>query len=144
MRRMVWLVLLLAVLPLAAAAQETRGNISGTVRDAQGVVPGASVTITNVDTNISQRLVTNASGYYEAPLLNAGNYAVIVEMSGFRKATRTDIVLGVGQQVTIPFTLEVGAISEEIVVRGEAPCAREGRRNASFQCSFSRLTLTGR
>jgi len=118
---MVWLVLLLAALPPAAAAQETRGNISGTVRDAQGVVPGASITVTNVDTNISQRLVTNASGYYEAPLLNAGNYAVIVEMTGFRKATRTDIVLGVGQQVTVPFTLEVGAISEEIVVRGEAP-----------------------
>ena len=78
MRRMVWLVLLLAALQVAAAAQETRGNISGTVRDAQGVVPGASVTITNVDTNISQRLVTNASGYYEAPLLNAGNYAVVV------------------------------------------------------------------
>ena len=88
MRRMVWLVLFLAALPVAAAAQETRGNISGTVRDAQGVVPGASVTVTNVDTNVSQRLVTNASGYYEAPLLNAGNYAIAIEMTGFRKATR--------------------------------------------------------
>jgi hypothetical protein len=121
MRRTLWLCLLAVLLPLAALAQETRGNISGTVRDPQGVVPGASVTVTNVDTNVSQHLVTNASGYYEAPLLNPGNYAVTVEMTGFRKATRASIALGVGQQVNVPFTLEVGAISEEIVVRGEAP-----------------------
>src|SRR5438128_7376250 len=108
MRRTVWLCLLAALLPLVAAAQETRGNISGTVRDAHGVVPGASITVTNVDTNISQRLVTNESGYYEAPLLNPGTYVVAVEMSGFRKATRTNIALGVGQQVSVPFMLEVG------------------------------------
>jgi hypothetical protein len=112
---------LAALLPLGARAQETRGNISGTVRDPQGVVPGASITITNVDTNISQHLLTNESGYYEAPLLNPGNYTVTVEMTGFRKATRANIALGVGQQVSVPFTLEVGAISEEVVVRAETP-----------------------
>jgi hypothetical protein len=126
MRRTVSLSVLAALvvavlLPAAVLAQETRGNISGTVRDPQGVVPGASVTITNVDTDISQQLVTNDSGYFEAPLLNPGNYSVNVEMPGFRKATRTNIVLGVAQQVTVPFTLEVGAITEEIIVRGEAP-----------------------
>ena len=57
---------------LGVAAQETRGNISGTVRDAQGVVPGAMVTVTNVDTQVTQNLVTNDSGYFEAPLLNPG------------------------------------------------------------------------
>src|SRR5688572_9432837 len=121
MRRLVWLVLLLATCPVMMTAQETRGNISGTVRDSGGVVPGASVRVRNLDTNVSQSLVTNASGYYEAPLLNAGKYEVTVEMSGFRKAVRADIALGVGQQVTASFTLEVGAISDEIVVRGEAP-----------------------
>jgi hypothetical protein len=121
MRRTLWLCLLAALLPAGALAQETRGNISGTVRDPQGVVPGASITITNVDTNISQRLLTNESGYYEAPLLNPGNYTVTVEMTGFRKATRANIALGVGQQVSVPFTLEVGAISEEVVVRAETP-----------------------
>ncbi|HEY1302969.1 MAG TPA: carboxypeptidase-like regulatory domain-containing protein [Vicinamibacterales bacterium] len=121
MRRTLWLCVLAALLPLGARAQETRGNISGTVRDPQGVVPGASITITNVDTNISQHLLTNESGYYEAPLLNPGNYTVTVEMTGFRKATRANIALGVGQQVSVPFTLEVGAISEEVVVRAETP-----------------------
>jgi hypothetical protein len=61
-------------LPLSAAAQETRGKISGTVRDSSGVIPGASVKVTNTDTSVSQNLVTNASGYFEASFLNPGTY----------------------------------------------------------------------
>jgi hypothetical protein len=121
MRRVVWLFVVGALLPWAAAAQETRGNISGTVRDNGGVIPGAAITITNVDTNVSQNLVTNESGYFEAPLLNPGTYTVTAQLAGYRTATRADVVLGVGQQVSVPFTLEVGAISETITVRGEAP-----------------------
>src|SRR5215216_5935069 len=73
--------LTLAVTP--ASAQETRGNINGTVSDAQGVVPGADVRVVNVATNQTQRLVTNGSGYFEAPLLGTGEYRVTVEMTGF-------------------------------------------------------------
>src|SRR5687767_8077536 len=121
MGRTFWLGLLGVLVPLGIAAQETRGNISGTVRDAQGVVPGAMVAVTNVDTQVSQNLVTNDSGYFEAPLLNPGNYEVNVQMPGYKAAVRGSIMLGVGQQLTVPFMLEVGAISEEIIVRGEAP-----------------------
>jgi hypothetical protein len=121
MRRTLWLFLLGILLPCAVTAQETRGNISGTVRDEHGVVPGASVKITNVDTNVSQNLVTNDSGYFEAPLLNPGSYEVTVQMTGFKSTTRNKIVLGVGQQLSVPFMLEVGTISEEIVVRAETP-----------------------
>ena len=64
-----------------AAAQETRGTISGTVRDKDGVLPGATVKITNTGTNVSQQLVTNGSGYFEAPLLIAGAYEVSVEIA---------------------------------------------------------------
>jgi hypothetical protein len=49
----------------SAAAQETRGTISGTVRDMDSVLPGANVTITNTGTTVSQQLVTNGSGYFE-------------------------------------------------------------------------------
>ena len=70
-----------------AAAQETRGNISGTVRDRDGVVPGATVKITNTSTSVSQQLVTNNSGYFEAPLLIAGSYEVNVEMPSFKVTT---------------------------------------------------------
>src|SRR4051812_28233331 len=81
----------------SAAAQETRGSISGTVRDKDGVLPGARVKITNVDTNVSQPLVTNSSGYFEAPLLIAGTYEVSVEMPSFKTFRQTGIQLAVGQ-----------------------------------------------
>ena len=74
-----WLLMCLATIPVGA--QETRGTISGTVRDRDGVLPGADVKITNTGTNVSQQLVTNASGYFEAPLLIAGEYEVSVEIA---------------------------------------------------------------
>ena len=84
MRRLVRVLLLSSVIALPASAQETRGNISGTVRTRPASIPGATVKITNVDTKQTQQLVTNSSGYFEAPLLNPGNYQVTVEMPGFK------------------------------------------------------------
>ena len=61
-------------------AQDTRGNISGTVTDAQNAtISGAAVTVTNTGTGTRTKLLTNGSGYYEAPLLLAGEYSVTVE-----------------------------------------------------------------
>jgi Carboxypeptidase regulatory-like domain len=117
MRRYLWALLLLLVAGLPVSAQETRDNISGTVKDSTGVVPGATVTITSADTGAKQTLITNASGYFEAPLMQPGNYSVSVEMSGFKTLTRRGLVLAVGQRLEVPFTLEVGAISEMIAVR---------------------------
>src|SRR4051794_23711723 len=121
--RMRWLVLTLAMLllPLAARAQDTRGKILGTVQDAQGVVPRAAVKITKVDTRTTIELVTNDQGYFEAPLLQPGTYDVTVELAGFKSATRAGVQIAVAQQVSLSFTLEVGAVSESIVVTGAAP-----------------------
>ena len=104
---------LAAVLALStsAAAQETRGKISGTVRDSDGPVPGASVKVTHTDQNVTQTVTTNESGYFEAPFLIPGNYAVGVEMPGYKSVVRKSISLGVGEQLTGPFTLEVGQVS---------------------------------
>jgi hypothetical protein len=121
MRTWLWALILSLVVALPAGAQETRGNISGTVKDSTGVIPGATVKITSTDTGASQDLITNSSGYFEAPLMQPGDYAITVEMTGFKKLSRTGIVLAVGQRLEIPLTLELGAISETITVTGEAP-----------------------
>jgi hypothetical protein len=121
MRTLFSMLVVTLLIVTAAAAQETRGNISGTVQDAQGVVPGASVRITNVDTNATQTFVTNSTGYFEAPLLQPGTYRIVVEMASFKTITRDGVVLAVGQQINLPFTLEVGSISEQVTVTGEAP-----------------------
>ena len=121
MRRTWWMFLLVVLLPLTAHAQETRGKILGTVQDAHGVVPGAVVNITNTDTRTSAQLVTNGQGYFEAPLLQPGNYDVTVEMRGFKTAKRSGVQVAVAQQVTLSFTLEVGQLTESVVVTAGAP-----------------------
>src|SRR6185295_2292164 len=65
-------------------------------------------------------LVTNESGYFEAPLLQPGNYEISVELPGFKRVTQKGIVLAVSQQMTIPITLEVGQTTEELTVTAEA------------------------
>jgi hypothetical protein len=70
---------------------------------------------------VSQELVTNGSGYFEAPLMQPGTYEVSVEMTGFKRVTQRNIVLAVGQQISVPFTLEIGQISENVNVVASAP-----------------------
>src|SRR6476620_928179 len=78
----------------ALSAQETRSVILGRVVDPQNsAVAGATVVVTNTDTNTVMTLTTNDTGYYEANLLLPGNYRVLAEMSGFKKSIRSGIVL---------------------------------------------------
>ncbi len=122
MRMRLWIGLLACVLAaLPAQAQETRGNINGVVQDQGGVIPGAMVRVTNTNTSQTQQLVTNASGYFEALLLNPGTYAVRVELQGFKTLTQIGISLAVGQTLSLSLKLDVGQISEEISVTAEAP-----------------------
>jgi len=122
MRNRLWaLFLMCALSALPTSAQETRGSISGTVRDSTGVIPGASVTVTNVDTGQSQTLTTGASGFYSAPLLNPGKYTVSVSMPSYKPLTNSGITLTVGQQLVIDATIEPGAVTEKVDVIAEAP-----------------------
>ncbi len=103
-------------------AQVSTGTIAGTVRDATGaVLPGVEVTVLHVDTGLSRLLITGDEGRYRAPELAVGNYEVRAELIGFQTAVRTGLGLTVGREALVDLTLEVGEISEEVVVTGEAP-----------------------
>jgi len=118
---------LVFVFSASAFAQETRGTITGHVLDQQGgAMPGVSVTITNVDTNVSATLTTNSTGYYQAPLLLPGNYRVAAELQGFKTSVRSGVTLSVAQQITVDMALAVGAVSETVTVSGEAPILETG------------------
>ena len=65
--------------------------------------------------------MTNNTGYFEAPLLQPGTYRVSIEVSGFKTITRDGIALAVGQQVNLPFMLEVGGINEQVTVKAVTP-----------------------
>ncbi|HUP38891.1 MAG TPA: carboxypeptidase-like regulatory domain-containing protein [Vicinamibacterales bacterium] len=121
MQKRFWALLVMCTLAaMPAWAQETRGNINGVISDAQGVIPGANVRISNTENGQTQSLVTNESGYFEAPLLQAGPYRVTVEMPNF-KTLNQDVVLSVGQTLSVRLALEVGNVSETVNVTAEAP-----------------------
>ena len=99
------------------AAQETRGTIQGRVLDpSQAAVVGATVLVESSDTNISTRLTTNSTGYYEARLLLPGNYRVSAEFSGFKKTVRSGLVLRLSGTLDVDLGLEVGGVAETVSV----------------------------
>ena len=102
--------------------QATTGTISGVVRDATAaVIPGATVTVTNVDTGISRSLSTGAQGRFNAPNLLPGNYEVQAQVAGFQTEVRSGITLSVGREAVVNFTLQVGDVTQSVEVTGEAP-----------------------
>lgn len=97
-------------------------QITGRVADESGaIVPGALVTVTHVETNVSREMKTNADGYYTVSLLPQGHYRVSVQMAGFRSPTRSGILLDEGQVMRLDFALEVGQVTETMEVKGGAP-----------------------
>ncbi|OFW36409.1 MAG: hypothetical protein A3J28_07105 [Acidobacteria bacterium RIFCSPLOWO2_12_FULL_60_22] len=105
-----------------AWAQVNTATISGTVRDQSGaVLPGANVVIQNQDTGISRTVTTNTAGRYSAAALGLGNYQVTAQVQGFQSQARSGVVLTVGREAVVDFTLTVGAVTQTVEVSGEAP-----------------------
>jgi Carboxypeptidase regulatory-like domain len=102
--------------------QRITGTILGTVTDPTGaIIPGVTITVTNVETNLRQNTVTNERGYYEIPYLPLGEYVVIAELSGFKRAEVRGVVLRVESQGRVDIKLEVGEVSEKVEVEAIAP-----------------------
>jgi len=106
----------------ASWTQVTTGTISGTVSDSTGaVIPGANISIRNVDTGVTRDVIADASGRYRAQQLLLGNYDVTATSAGFQTLVRSGITLTVGREATVDLVLQVGAVSEKLTVTGEAP-----------------------
>ena len=120
------------IFPALSDAQMTRGAISGTVRDATGaLVPGAMVTATNMDTNISRSAVTDVQGFYRVPALEPGRYAVKAELSGFQTVEWKDIQLGAAGEVTLNPEMKVAGVGEAITVLGQAEAVELNKTNGT-------------
>ncbi|PYS08394.1 MAG: hypothetical protein DMG17_29065, partial [Acidobacteria bacterium] len=114
------LVLLVAAIP--GFAQLPTGTILGTVKDASGaLVPGAAITAQNLETGTSRSTLTNETGAYRLAALPVGRYDLRVELAGFKATTQRGLVLSVGDETVLNFSLEVGTPSQELVVSSEAP-----------------------
>ena len=110
------------VAPPEASAQAVSGTILGTVKDATGaVVPGATVTVSHTGTGFSRSLVTDTHGEYNAPSIPTGAYSVTAEITGFKKVSKTNVLVGVDQKVRIDVALEIGGMEEIIEIQAETP-----------------------
>src|SRR5712692_978475 len=105
----------------SAFAQKISGTITGTVTDPQGAVAqGATVTITDAQTNATRTASTGPSGTYAFPELDPGTYTVKVSMKGFREYTTTNVEVHVSSVTRVDAKLEIGATTEEVIVQAQA------------------------
>jgi hypothetical protein len=112
--------LLLAAAPVQA--QVATGTILGGVTDTTGAaVPGALVTATNLDTQFTRSVPTDASGQYTLQLLPVGRYKIDVALDGFKNFSQTGIQLEVGRNARVDARIEPGAVSEVVSVTADAP-----------------------
>src|SRR3982751_6381014 len=118
-RRVLALALTLTLLTWAVAAfgqSVVSGDMQGLVTDPSGAaVPGATVTIRNVQTGESQTATSNPSGNYRFSFLKPGTYSVTATASGFNELRR-NVVVAVGQSTTTNLALGVAAQSQTVEV----------------------------
>src|SRR6201987_6522904 len=111
-----------AILCTSAGAQVRFGSVVGTVADATGAtVSGATVKLTNLGTNETRAMRSSSAGTYSFPNLIAGMYRVEVETQGFKKFIQDNVEVQVDVATRVDPKLQVGNVTESVVVTTEAP-----------------------
>jgi len=106
-------VLLFACMPLNAQVDVSTATLRGTVLDpTAAAVPGATVTVTNLDRGFTKTVTTGDDGAYQIPLLQPGIYHVEVAMEGFEKAVASRVELTIGQIVIYDIHLMIGSVKD--------------------------------
>src|SRR5438445_9372977 len=106
-------VAVMAALGGVAAAQGTTGSISGFVTDTtSAALPGATVTVRQVETDQKRVVVTDAAGRYRVQALAPGKYELTVELQGFRTAQYPSLSLSVGQDAAVNIQMQLGGLDE--------------------------------
>ncbi len=119
-------------IPRVVAQTAGAGTITGTLTDSsQAVIPNATVTVTNTDTGIVHTYTTNAAGLYVAPFLQPGHYTVTAEAGNFGKVQATNLILLVGQMLTIDLTMTVQSAATTVEVTSESPLVDVGKTEVS-------------
>src|SRR6185436_6304366 len=104
------------------STQQPLASVVGRVTDASGaVIPGVAITITNLDTNISQSGSSNQTGDFTIPYLNPGRYKMDATLTGFRSYKHSEFTLMVDQVLRVDIPLEVGSAAESITVTDTPP-----------------------
>src|SRR5437773_6036563 len=113
-------------------AQVLYGSVVGTVADQTGaVVPGATVTITNVQTGQAREGMTDAAGYYSILNVLEGTYDLSIKMTGFRNYVEKGIVISINRVTRANVSLQVGQVTETVTVEASAAALQTSKSDVS-------------
>src|SRR5687768_13757248 len=129
-------------------AQSTKAEMFGTLRDPAGLpVSAAALELVNTGTQSKIMAESDANGGYHFFALTAGSYQISVVKAGFSTLRRDGIVIRVGEQLSVDLQLQVGDVSQSVVVTAAAPLLKSTRGTASFNMEQKKvvsLPLDGR
>ena len=130
---------ILATVAATGAAQSHEGGVRGAVRDAAGVGPGVAVQLVEETTGLTRASVSNGSGEYFFTDVLPGTYDIKTSFAGYKRFERTGLLIRTQTFLTVDLPLEVGSISESVIVNGQAPLVETS--SASFSSLVGRATL---
>ncbi|HEY7789616.1 MAG TPA: carboxypeptidase regulatory-like domain-containing protein, partial [Vicinamibacterales bacterium] len=117
-----WALAITLLMAGAAGAQNVTSHLTGTVKDSQGaVLPGVTVTAASPALIGTQTAVTEANGSYQFPSLPPGSYTLTFGLQGFQTFTRQNIVLALGQTLTVDAQMQLASLKENVTVTAESP-----------------------
>ncbi|MDX2178980.1 MAG: TonB-dependent receptor [Bryobacteraceae bacterium] len=135
-------------LGLQIGAQVNLATLLGNITDPSGAaIEGVRITVVNESTGENRLSQTNATGYFEAPLLPIGSYTVRIEKEGFRREERKGITLQTGDRIRVNAKLELGSINETISVTSETPLIKTDTTDLGVVIDTKKITdlpLNGR
>jgi hypothetical protein len=142
------LLAMFALSSIALAQSTTTGAIGGVVTNPnKEVVPGAAVSVRNMETNKEDSATTDGQGRFRIVNLQPGNYAVTINGSGFSPFSQEKVVVEVGRETSIEAPLSIGAVTGNVEVTAEAPIINTTQQDFSSnlnQTSINELPVNGR
>lgn len=148
-KRMQWLApafLVLLGVAICSAQSINSGDIRGTVTDTTGaVIPGATVSVHNVNTGVTKTITTDESGVYDTSSIVTGAYMVTFTRNGFEQIVRGPLTIEVGY-TTVNAQLKVGSVSQQVVVNTNVPLleTESGTQSTTLNAkTMDRLPQTG-
>lgn len=116
MKRLIFAVLMSCVLGATALAQTSIQNLVGTVSDASGAIPNATVVVKDNQTGRARTVQTTDQGGFMVPNLDVGSYTVTVTAAGHKTYSATQVKIDTGKEYSLPITMDVGEVSESVTV----------------------------
>jgi hypothetical protein len=132
---------LLTLTNIGVWAQSTQGGVHGAVTDPSGAaVPNVKVALTNTGTNEVRSAITNSAGFYDFSNVVPATYSLVAESPSFKKFERTNVIVGTQEFVALDVRLEVGNVSESVLVTEQMPLVESSNASQGQVLDNQKLT----